>query len=144
MKIGEAARLIGSTPHMLRKWEASGGLLPARKTRDGTRYYSVADLLGLTKEEAPTSADQRRRAGVKCRPEGGPRAPAGGAGSVLRREGLAARGDICDRGSGLNDRKKGLRRLVLLHNDGLLKFGAELVFVLCEEQGIEIVIVNRG
>ncbi len=59
MKIGEAARLIGSTPHMLRKWEASGGLLPARKTRDGTRYYSVADLLGLTKEEAPTSADAR-------------------------------------------------------------------------------------
>ncbi len=33
---------------------------------------------------------------------------------------------------------------MLLHKDGLLKFGAELVFVLCEEQGIEIVIVNRG
>ena len=59
MRIGEAARLIGSTPDMLRKWEASDGLLPARKTRGGSRYYSVADLSGLTDEEAPTSAYAR-------------------------------------------------------------------------------------
>ena len=63
---------------------------------------------------------------------------------------------ICDLGSGLNYRKKGLRRLlelilrrrmrrlVLMHKDRLLRFGAELVFALCEAQGIEIVIVNRG
>ena len=59
LKIGEAARLIGSTPDTLRKWEAIGKLLPARKTRGGTRYYAVADLLELTNEGAPTIAYAR-------------------------------------------------------------------------------------
>ncbi len=36
VKIGEAAALIGSTPATLRKWEATGELLPARKTKGGT------------------------------------------------------------------------------------------------------------
>jgi len=38
VKIGEAAALIGSTLATLRKWEATGELLPARKTKGGTRY----------------------------------------------------------------------------------------------------------
>ena len=46
VKIGEAARILGSTPAQLRQWEATGELLPARKTRGGTRYYATADLLG--------------------------------------------------------------------------------------------------
>jgi predicted site-specific integrase-resolvase len=40
--------------------------------------------------------------------------------------------------------KRQIRRLVLLHKDRLLRFGAELVFALCEIQNIEIVIVNTG
>ena len=152
VKIGEAARLIGSTPDTLRRWESTGELLPARKTRGGTRYYAVTDLLGLANEEAPTIAyarvsshDQkadleRQRAALEAY--------------------CAAKGwrfdVICDLGSGLNYRKKGLqrllelilrhrmRRLVLMHKDRLLRFGAELVFSLCEAQGIEVVMVNKG
>jgi putative resolvase len=63
---------------------------------------------------------------------------------------------ISDLGSGMNYRKKGLnrlleiilrrktRRLVLTHKDRLLRFGAELVFAICELQGIEIVIIHKG
>ena len=63
---------------------------------------------------------------------------------------------IRDLGSGMNYRKKGLnqllelimkrqiRRLVLSHKDRLLRFGAELVFSLCDIQGIEIVIIHKG
>ena len=63
---------------------------------------------------------------------------------------------IRDLGSGMNYRKKGLQellelilhrrfeRLVITHQDRLLRFGAELVFRLCELQGIEIVIVHQG
>ena len=63
---------------------------------------------------------------------------------------------ISDLGSGLNYSKKGLkillemvingkiRRLVLTHKDRLLRFGAELIFALCEARGIEIVIINQG
>ena len=62
---------------------------------------------------------------------------------------------IEDLGSGLNYNKRGLRglirsiclgeieRLVLTHKDRLLRFGAELVFSLCEQFGVEVVIINK-
>ncbi|MCI5127673.1 MAG: IS607 family transposase, partial [Candidatus Electrothrix sp. AUS3] len=63
---------------------------------------------------------------------------------------------IKDLGSGMNYKKKGLnkllqmilkrqmKRLVLTHKDRLLRFGSELVFALCEQQGIEIVLIHKG
>jgi predicted site-specific integrase-resolvase len=56
----------------------------------------------------------------------------------------------------LNYNKKGLRkllarilkgdvgRLVLTHKDRLLRFGAELVFAICEEMETEVVIINKS
>ncbi len=37
-----------------------------------------------------------------------------------------------------------MKRLVLTAKDRLLRFGSELVFALCEIQGIEIVIIHQG
>ena len=63
---------------------------------------------------------------------------------------------IADLGSGMNYHKKGLKRLldaiiggqigrlVLTHKDRLLRFGAELVFAICEAKGVEAVILNQG
>jgi predicted site-specific integrase-resolvase len=63
---------------------------------------------------------------------------------------------IADLGSGMNYHKKGLRRLldailaddvdrlVLTHKDRLLRFGAELVFAICEAKNVEVVIINQG
>ena len=63
---------------------------------------------------------------------------------------------VADLGSGINYHKRGLRkllsmilderieRLVLTHKDRLLRFGAELVFAVCEEKQVEVVIINRG
>lgn len=62
---------------------------------------------------------------------------------------------IEDVGSGLNYNKRGLRnlirsiclsqvdRLVLTHKDRLLRLGAELIFSLCEQFGIEVVVINK-
>ncbi len=61
---------------------------------------------------------------------------------------------ITDLGSGMNYHKKGLRkllggildgnigRLVLVHQDRLLRFGAELVFAICQAIQGEVVIIN--
>ena len=63
---------------------------------------------------------------------------------------------IADLGSGMNYHKKGLKRLldavidgqigrlVITHKDRLLRFGAELVFAICEAKGVEVVVLNRG
>ena len=63
---------------------------------------------------------------------------------------------ISDLGSGLNYHKKGLtrlldaiidnqiKRLVITHQDRLLRFGVELVLAICEAKGVEVLILNRG
>jgi len=63
---------------------------------------------------------------------------------------------IQDFGSGLNYQKRGLQkllkrimqgdvdRLVLTHKDRLLRFGAEIVFAMCEEFETEVVIINKS
>jgi predicted site-specific integrase-resolvase len=35
-------------------------------------------------------------------------------------------------------------RLVLTHKDRLLRFGAELIFAICETKHVEVVIINQG
>lgn len=63
---------------------------------------------------------------------------------------------VADLGSGMNYHKKGLKhllndiladragRLVVIHKDRLLRFGAELVFAICEAKQVEVVILNQG
>jgi len=62
---------------------------------------------------------------------------------------------VADLGSGMNYHKKGLKRLlnailadevgrlVIAHKDRLLRFGAELVFAICEAKKVEVVILNQ-
>ena len=33
---------------------------------------------------------------------------------------------------------------MLTHRDRLLRFGAELIFAICEAKGVEVVIINKG
>lgn len=37
-----------------------------------------------------------------------------------------------------------VKRLVLTHKDRLLRFGAELVFAICEAKNVEVIIINQG
>ena len=161
VKIGAAAKMLGTTPGQLRKWEANGELLPARKTQGGTRYYAIADLFGRSAAASPAAASPEEPLTV-CYA----RVTSHDQKADLDRQQAALEAYcatkgwrtrvIRDLGSGMNYRKKGLQellelilhrrfeRLVITHKDRLLRFGAELVFRLCELQGIEIVIVHQG
>lgn len=56
----------------------------------------------------------------------------------------------------MNYQKKGLNkllkalindeigRLVITHKDRLLRFGAELIFAICEIKQVEVIIINQG
>jgi len=152
VKIGVAAKMLGTTPGTLRKWESTGELLPFRKTAGGTRYYSVADLLTVRASDTPTicyarvsSHDQKEDLERQ---------------QIILESYCTAKGwrseTVKDLGSGMNYKKKGLNkllemilkrqmnRLVITHKDRLLRFGSELVFALCELQEIEIVIIHKG
>lgn len=150
ISISEAAKLKGVSVSTLRRWETDGKLVPER-TLSGHRRYEIAQLLGIKSELSYTigyarvsSHDQkedlqRQKEVIElfC------------AGNGWQFEVLE------DLGSGMNYNKKGLKRLiklivdakverlVLTHKDRLLRFGAELIFSLCEHFGTEVVIINR-
>jgi predicted site-specific integrase-resolvase len=152
IKIGAAADLLGVSIETLRKWEQTGELVPDRKSRGGTRFYDSTKLLSLGDSDSSTvcyarvsSHDQKADLDRQ---------------HTMLETYCAAKGwrseVIRDLGSGMNYHKKGvqlllekilrkqMKRLVLTHKDRLLRFGAELVFALCELQGIEVVIINKG
>ena len=154
VKIGEAAKMLGTSAAQLRKWEQTGELRPTRKTQGGTRYYSIAALVGYQERQTDpltvcyarvSSHDQKDDLDRQHTTLEAYCATKGWRTQVIR-----------DLGSGMNYRKKGLQellelilnrrveRLVITHKDRLLRFGAELVFSLCELQGIEIVIIHQG
>lgn len=152
VKIGGAAELLGVSIDTIRKWEQTGELLPDRKSKGGTRFYDSSKLLALGDAESPTVCYARvsshdQKADLERQ-------------HAMLEAYCAAKGwrseVIKDLGSGMNYHKKGLQlllerilrkqmnRLVLTHKDRLLRFGSELVFALCELQGIEVVIINKG
>ncbi len=154
ISIGEAAEELGVSRDTLRRWEKSGKIT-AERTKNGHRRYNLARLLGASPKKdlfqkktiayaRVSSHDQKKDLSRQIQ--------------VL--ESFCAAGGwtyeiIEDLGSGLNYNKRGLRnliraiclsqvdRLVLTHKDRLLRFGAELIFSLCEQFGIEVVIINK-
>ena len=153
IKIGEAAKLLGVTIQTLRRWEKSGQLLPDKKTEGGTRYYDIDRLFGVTKQESELTSAYARVSSHDQKTD-----------LETQKALLAAYcmshgwsyEILADLGSGMNYRKKGLKnildailkrkikRLVVTHKDRLLRFGAELVFTLCEIHHVEVVIINQG
>ena len=155
ISIGKAAKLLGVSQDTLRRWEREGKIT-SQRTLNGHRRYSEGELSGLRKKNPletkitigygrVSSHDQKKDLDRQC---------------DLLESFCGANGwryeIIKDLGSGLNYEKKGLKqlikkicsnsiqRLVLTHRDRLLRFGSELVFSLCEQFGVEIIIINAA
>jgi excisionase family DNA binding protein len=152
--IGEAAKKLGVSISTLRRWEKEGRLV-AERTSKGHRRYRLDQLMRVESSDASkritlgyarvSSHDQKD--------------------DLMRQKEVlqlfcAQRGwrfeIIEDLGSGMNYRKKGLiellnrllsgeiERLVLTNKDRLLRFGAELIFSICEIKRTEVVIINQS
>jgi len=138
------------------KIEREGKLLPAERTSGGQRRYDLAALRPQYFRKTESNKKTIAYARVSSHDQKD---------DLERQKQIlemycAAQGwtfeTLSDLGSGMNYRKKGLRklingiinydvgRLVLTHKDRLLRFGSELIFSLCEERGIEVVVINQG
>lgn len=155
--IQEAAQALGVSTQTLRRWEREGKLIADERTAGGRRRY---DLARLQPERFRTIDQAARRTVAYARVSSHDQK------DDLERQkqvlGLycAQQGwtfeVIADLGSGMNYHKKGLKklleaiidgqigRLVITHKDRLLRFGAELVFAICEAKQVEVVILNQG
>jgi predicted site-specific integrase-resolvase len=153
IKIGQASELLGVSPQTLRRWEREGQLVADRKSEGGTRYYELNHLLGLREVETDLTVAYARVSSQDQKED--QKRQAENLERYCGRKGWRYE-LIQDLGSGMNYRKKGLKRLlemilerrvkrvVLTHKDRLLRFGAEGVFALCEARNVEVVILNQG
>ncbi|EPF72662.1 IS607 family transposase [Acinetobacter indicus] len=157
VSIGVAAKTLGVSIQTLRRWDEEGTLVADRTPKNHRRY----DLSKITPELIHDLSIQNSRKTIAYA-----RVSSHDQKADLEREKqvlemyCAKQGwtfeIISDLGSGMNYHKKGLKalldgiinneigRLVLTHKDRLLRFGAELVFALCEARNVEIVIINQG
>jgi putative resolvase len=156
VSISEAAEVLGVSITTLRRWEAAGKLV-AEHTAGGHRRYDLAKL----RPELFRTADQGQRKTVAYVRVASPDYKDDLEQQQLLLQRYCARQGwtfevIADLGSGVNYHKKGLKRLVsemldgqvgrlvITHKDRLLRFGAELVFAICEAKNVEVVILNQG
>ncbi len=157
ISIGKAAKALGVSISTLRRWEREGKIKPVPRRNDVEhRRY---DLSKIKPELVRKFSDNQKTiayARVSSRDQS----------SDLKRQMellelyCASQGwtyeIMSDLGSGMNYYKKGLKRLlneilagnvhrlVLTHKDRLLRFGAELVFAICEAKEVEVIILNKG
>ena len=158
LSIGEAAAVIGVAVSTLRRWESECRFLPSYRTPGGHRRYAWLALQSLIKPnhkpvDEPgltlcyarvSSHDQKEdlvRQAVRLK-------------DWCEEKRLTNIEVISDLGSGLNYKKKGLKRLikmitlreinhlVITHKDRLLRFGSELLFELCRLNGIKVSIIE--
>jgi putative resolvase len=160
LSISETAARLGVAITTLRRW-GKEGRLESFRTPGGHRRYKIGDVLRIKQELSgsiqPGSADGRLTLAYA-------RVSTSGQKDDLARQ-IGRLEDFCsahgwqyevidDLDSGLNYNKKGLRqlikricsgsieRIVLTHKDRLMRFGAELVFSLCEQFGTEVIVIN--
>ena len=150
--ISKAAEILGVSVRTLYRWEQSGKLVP-EYTPSGQRRYDEAKLRGQLAVDSDKKTIAYARVSSQEQRQDLERQVA-----VLKSFCTQAGGNfeiIQDLGSGMNYQKKGLikllrlicdgqvEKLVLTHKDRLLRFGAELVFRLCEIYGTEVVLINH-
>jgi len=159
ISIGQAAKILGVHVQTLRNWEKSGKLKPDSISPGGTRRYNLDRIVAVSGKEIPVETDTRYTVAYARVSSHDQKEDLTRQAQVLELY-CAEHGYqyelITDLGSGMNYYKKGLtslinkilsnevKRLVITHKDRLLRFGAELVFSICEAKGVEVVIINRG
>lgn len=157
VSIGEASKILGVSIMTLRRWDKEGRL-PSVKTEGGHRRYDISKIKPETVHRFDFKDNKKTIAYARVS-------------SHDQKDDLDRQQQvlelfcskngwtfemISDLGSGMNYYKKGLKkllnaiiegdvgRIVLTHKDRLLRFGAELVFAICEAKGVEVVIINKG
>jgi len=154
ISIGEVSVILGVSISTLRRWDKSGCLESSYRTFGNHRRYNVNVVMKIINKKSSnirkiigysrvSSHDQKKDLVTQ---------------SKRIELYLSDKYDnyeiIEDLGSGLNYKKRGLKKLiklicnreisvlVLTHKDRLLRFGSEIIFELCKRFGSDVVILD--
>lgn len=157
MSIGKFAKELGVTPEHIRTMHRTGEVIPARISEKGTRYYSEEQLRDLKNS---LTSQREEKVVAYCR------VSAKSQKDELEKQVedvksyMYAKGYsfevITDVGSGVDYKNKGLQQLislidsnqvtkvVILHKDRLVRFGFELIQLLCDLHDVKIEIIDNS
>lgn len=153
ISIGEAAEIMGVSVKTMRRY-ADDNKVPSERSPSGHRKFYRSQLQAVSKTQLSdritinyarvSSHDQKADLARQAQ----------ALEDYSTKHGWSFE-TIQDLGSGLNYKKKGLKRLIKMilrgeverlvvnHKDRLLRFGAEIIFYICDEFNTEVVIVNK-
>jgi predicted site-specific integrase-resolvase len=147
LSVQAIALQLGVHPQTIRRWDRTGQLPADARTLGGhRRYRSRAAVEGETVGYVRVSSHDQKEDLARQHT------------AVVA--GAVAAGKPCDRvisdlGSGMNYQKRGfvlllglllagkVKTLVLAYKDRLLRFGAEIVFRICQAMGTEVLILKQ-
>ncbi len=157
VSIGKAATLLGISISTLRLWERQKKIKPFCRTKGFHRRYQIQDLketIGIEAKSDERSILAYSRVSSYDQKQDLERQK-----NRLKKwndkHGYENFELISDLGSGLNFKKRGLKkvlnmilngkvkRLVLCHQDRLLRFGNELIYLLCDHFGVEVELLEE-
>ena len=148
LNTSEMAGFIGVHPQTIRRWCKTGSISEHHRTHGNHRRFSVppkpdGETIGYVRvsshDQKSDLVVQEKALAEKCKPIG----------IVLDRT-------IQDIGSGMNYKKKGfrqlmtmllsgkIRRIVVMHKDRLLRFGSEIIFLICKAMNVEVTILEES
>lgn len=157
MSIGKFAKELGVTPEHVRTMHRTGEVIPARISEKGTRYYSDEQLRELKNN---LSSQREEKVVAYCRvstksQKDDLEKQVENVKSYMYAKGYSFE-VITDIGSGINCKNKGLQqlislidsnqvtKLVILHKDRLVRFGFELIQLLCDLHDVKIEIIDNS
>lgn len=157
VSIGKAATLLGVSISTIRLWERQEKIKPHSRTKGSHRRYHIKDLkesIGIKSESDDrlvigysrvSSYDQKKDLERQTERL-----------QKWEKDNKSEKIElISDLGSGLNFKKRGLKKvldmilngrvkkLVLCHQDRLLRFGNELIYILCKHYGVEVELLEE-
>lgn len=157
MSIGKFAKELGVTPEHVRTMHRTGEVIPVRISEKGTRYYSDEQLRELKNN---LSSQREEKVVAYCRvstksQKDDLEKQVENVKSYMYAKGYSFE-VITDIGSGINYKNKGLQqlislidsnqvtKLVILHKDRLVRFGFELIQLLCDLHDVKIEIIDNS
>lgn len=156
LSIGQSANFIGVSISTLRVWDRINKLKPSYRTVGGHRRYKLSDIhkiCGLSPKASKRKHIAYARVSSSDQKEDLTRQKQS-LQSYCQRQ-YPSYELISDLGSGLNYKKRGLRKLikailsgevdkiVLTHKDRLLRFGSEIIFELCSFFHTDIELIHE-
>ena len=157
MSIGKFAKELGVTPEHVRTMHRTGEVIPARISEKGTRYYSEEQLRELKNSRTPQREEKvvaYCRVSTKSQKDELEK-QVENVKSYMYAKGYSFE-VITDIGSSINYKNKGLQQLitlinsnqvtkvVILHEDRLVRFGFELIQLLCDLHDVKIEIIDNS